>query len=791
MIGQSFLIIIRRFFKDPVFSLVTLMSLTIGFAAFVLLGQYMNGILSWDKFNEKYDRIYRVQLFQDQKENVVVHSQSVTAALSRHELLKLPEVEKIVLMHDVGDNNKNGTFLSVDKKSQFLTRYGYFADQTVFDVFTFRFLEGDPLQALTRPFSIVLSKTLANKLFPGSNALDNQVYGENKVVLTVTGVYEDFPHKSHWQPAYLLPMLSYTALTGVENYEDNYMRYSFQTYVLLKENADPEQVSVKIHNALKDYRKEHFPYLRPMSRLYIEPYFQPDFYYALAILAFNALLVLILSSINYINLQTANASTRFREIGIKKAVGFTKKQLWYQFIFESVALSLIGGLLGLLLAHLATPFFNKLIGGDKLTLLFSDWKLVGVVLAAAFLTGLLSGIHPAFAISSYNPVTALKQKFMQDRTNGINLKKILVTAQFSISIFLLIVGFIMYRQTHYMVTRDMGFESHNLLFANIVTSKTGPIAGLRERLLKHPEIQGVCHSDYIPYILPGGNEISWEGAYPDQKVFVRYSNVSYDFVPTFDLKMARGRNFSREFPADNTKCLINETAARVFGWTDPIGKQMEVNKTKYEVIGVLKDYVVFSVYNPLEPHLYRLIPDSVVSDRVYSVRYTPGQEVKAKEIVQQEFEAFFPDDAFEFTHIQDRIQNENAVKEWKSLMKVNIAFAVMSLIISSIGLFGLILLFTRHKLKEIGIRKVLGFSFSQLYYTLSSGFVKLLLISIIFAWPVAYLTYHILPGSDKYPLQIWEFLVATVIILIVAVATISYQIIKAVRTRVVEVLKDE
>lgn len=791
MIGQSFYIIIRRFFKDPVFSFVTLMSLTVGFTAFVLLSQFMNGIFSWDIHNVNYDRIYRVQLFQDQKENAVKHSSSVTAALSRHDLLNLPEVENVVLMHDVGDNNKNGTFLSVDKKNQFLTRYGFYADQSVFEIFTFRFLEGDPQNALTRPFSIVLSKTLADKLFPGNNALGRQVYGENKVTLTVTGVFEDLPHRSHWRPTYLLPMLSFTAITGWKNYEDNYMAYSFYIYILLKENADPAQVNAKIHDALKEYRKEHYPYLRPMSKLYIEPYFQPDFYYALAIMAFNALLVLILSSINYINLQTANASTRFREIGIKKAVGFTKKQLWNQFIFESVALSLIGGMLGLLLAHFTTPFFNRLIGGDKLTVLFTDWKLLMLVLFAALLTGLLSGIHPAFAISSYNPVAALKQRFIQDHTNGISLKKILVTAQFSISIFLLTVGLIMYRQTHYMVSKDMGFESHNLLFANIITDKTGPLTGLTQQLLNHPEIEGVCHSDYIPYILPGGNEISWEGAYPDQKVFVRYSRISYDFVPTFDMKMAKGRNFSREFPADYDKCLVNETAVRLFGWKDPIGKQMEVNNKKYEVIGVIKDYVVFSVHNPTEPHLYRLIPDSIVSDRVYSVRYAPGQEARAKEIVQREFEAFFPDDAFEFIPIQNRIQNENAVKEWRSLMKVNIAFALMSVIISSIGLFGLILLYVRHKLKEVGIRKVLGFSFGQLYFTLSSGFIKLLFISIVFAWPAAYYTYKILPGSDKYPIQIWEFIIATLIILFVAVATISYQIIKAVRTSAVEVLKDE
>jgi putative ABC transport system permease protein len=337
----------------------------------------------------------------------------------------------------------------------------------------------------------------------------------------------------------------------------------------------------------------------------------------------------------------------------------------------------------------------------------------------------------------------------------------------------------------------MGFESHNLLFANIVTDKKGSFASLRQQLLNHSEIADVCQSDYIPYILPGGNELSWEGGYPDQKVFVRYSNISHDFVPTFNMKMAYGRNFSREFPADYSKCLINETAVRVFGWKDPIGRQMLINDRTYQIIGVIKDYVVFSVHNPTEPHLYRLVPDTIVSDRVYSVRFTPGHEERAKEIVKKEFETFFPDDAFEFANIENLIQNENAVREWKHIMKVNVAFAILSVIVSSIGLFGLILFYTRHKLKEVGMRKVLGFSFAQLYYTLSSGFIKLMLISILFAWPAAYYTYKALPGANKYPIQIWEFLLATLLIFIVAVATISYQIIKAVRVNPVEILKEE
>jgi putative ABC transport system permease protein len=791
MLTQLIHSLVRRFFKDPLFSLINLTNLIFGFATFILLSQFISSQLSYDKHNANYDRIYRVQLFMDEKENKILHSSSITAALSRHNLPDLPEIEKIVLMHDVGNNNKNGIFLSADKKNQFLTRWGYFADQTVFDIFTFNFIEGDPYRTLTQPYSIVLSKTLADKLFPSGKAFGKQVYGENKVAFTVTGVYKDVPATSHWKPAYLIPMLSFTALTKWADYEDNYWAYSFYTYVLLKHNADPASVDKKIYNALKDYRKEHYPYLRPMSLLYLNPYHQKDLSIVLGLYSFIAILILVLSAINFINLQTANATTRFREIGVMKTVGFNKKRLWSQFIIESILLAVVAFILGLVAAQMAMPAFNKMIGEDLLTNVFVDWKLILIIFSLTLLTGFLSGIHPAFVISAFNPVKALKQKFVQEETNGITLKKVLVTFQFAISLFLIIVSAVIYRQSQYMLTKNMGFESHNLLFANIITNTKGSFNVLRQNLISHPEIVDACESDYIPFILPGGDDLTWEGALSDEKVFVRISNISYDFVSTFDMKISSGRNFSREFPADADKCLINETAARIFGWNEPVGKHVRLYNKDVEVIGVIRDYIVFSVHNPLEPHMYCLLPDSLKSDAVYSVRFKQGYDRQALKIVNEEFSKFFAEDAFEFRNIQSLIQNENATLVWKKMMKVSVFFSVLSLVISSIGLFGLILFYSRQKMKEIGIRKVLGFSFRSLYYTMSSGFIRLLFISVAIAWPASYAVYKLLPTANKYPFQITEFLLATILILIVALVTISFQIIKALKTRAVDVLKDE
>jgi putative ABC transport system permease protein len=785
--------LLRRITKDKLLYFIIFANLIVGYSSFILISQFISGEFNWDKYNTNYDRIYRLQLFMDQEENAIKHTWSVTAGLSRKELTEFPEIEKIVLIHDVGDNNKSGVFLSVDKENQLLTRYGYYADQSAFDVFTFKFIEGDPAQALTQPYSIVLSKELATKLFQGGGALGRQVYGENKVAFTVTGVYEDIPERSTWRPVYLLPMLSYTALTGDKNYENNYFGYSFYTYVMLKPGADPLSIDKQIYDALKDFRKEHHPYLRPMSKLNLNPFFDPSLLIAISLIGFLSVLILVLTSINFINLQTANATNRLREIGIKKTLGFSKKQLWLQVIIETMSLTFVAALAGIVVAQVALPSLNNIFSNKIFTFpdILENKKLILIIFAVTALTGFLSGIHPAYVISSYNPVAALKTKYIVDKSNGVSLKKVLVTIQFSISVFILIVAFIIYRQTEYMLKKDLGFNSSTVLFSNIVTDKKGSFEPLRRNLLEHSEIRDACIADYIPFILPGGDDLHWDGAAPDEKVFVRFSRVSYDFVPTFGLKMTKGRNFSKEFTSDVNSCLINETAERVFSWSDPIGKRIRAYGKEYDVVGVIRDYTAFSVFNPIEPHLYTLLPDSLVSNAVYAVSFAEGKEQEALRAVNEEFQKFMPEDAYDFRNIQFLVQNENAVTAFGSLRKLTGLIALLTIIISSIGLFGLILFMTQKKMKEIGIRKVLGFSFGNLYITLSSWFIKLMVISLAIAWPAAYYVYKVLPGSDKYSLQVWEFLVATIIIMIVAIATISYQIIKALKVKPVEILKDE
>jgi len=790
MIKQFFTLAIRNILKDKIFSLINFTNLVVGFATFILVALVINEELSWDKQNENYNRIYRLQLFMDEPASTTQHTWSVTAALSRHELLNQPEIEKVALLHDVSDNNMEGVFLSPDKKNQFLIRFGYYSDQTIFDILTFKFLEGDFRQALTQPNSIVLSKKVAEQLFPSGKAFGKIIYGENKVQFTVTGVYADFPANSSLNPQYLVPMSSFASISNFKDYETNYWAYAFYTYVLLKPNANPATVDKRIFNALKDYRKEHHPYLRPLSMVHLNPYFQKDYHIFLSIVSATAFFILILSSINYINLQTANATTRLREIGIKKSVGFSKTMLLRQFVGESMLTSFISGLLGIYLAQLSLPLFNKIVGTTVLTNVFGNLSLLGILLLVTIITGMLSGLYPAYVIASYNPVKALKQKFVQDDTNGFSLKKALIVMQFSISLFLLFVSFIVYKQTNYMLTMNMGYERKNLMYANITTYKVGTFDQVRDRLLKHPEIEDACFSNYIPYILPGGDDLTWDGAKSGDKVFVRVSKVSYDYLTTFKMKLATGRNFSREY-ADKNSCLINETATRIFNWKDPIGKTMKLWGKDYTVVGVMKDYYPYSPHNAIEPHLFRLMTDSVGLTGLYTVRFAPGKEQKAMQIVKDEFERSYPEDVAQFRDYEHLVYIDMGTKGWETFRNITIFLAILSILISSIGLFGLVMFYAKRKLKEIGLRKVFGFSLGSLYFTMTSGFISYILISVILAWPAGYYVYKNLPGATRYPVQIWEFLLATAITLIVALFTISFQVLKASQVDPAQILKDE
>lgn len=792
MIRHFFINIFRNIRHNMVFTAINLTNLIIGFAVFILFSVMINYEINYDKFNTNYDRIYRVQTKQEDSypTNFCTYS---PAAFRFHLMEDVPEVDKVLLMREVSGGAKgSGQFFTLSDGSQLYQLNGYWSENTIFDIFSITLKEGDKASALTEPNTIALSETLSNKIFPEGNAVGKQVIVGKRFPVTVSAVYVDFPKDSHLQPTYLVSMSTYPMLSGENAFGENWTAIEFDNYVLLKKGADPKLVNAKIKDAFKNVKnfEKSSPYLHPLSKLHVSPNSQPDMLIGMGILSLAAILVLILASVNYVNLSLANSTQRSTEIGIKKVIGSSKKLIATQFLAETVLHSLFATIVALFVAQVSFPLLNHLLNKNIDYSLWDNPKLILFIFLVSILVGVLSGLYPSLIISSYNPVKVLKGKIFSNHGNSVSIKKILVAAQFSISLFMLIVSFILFNHVNFILNKDLGFDNRNILYTEINPRDKMSFETIKTSLLQHSEIADISFSSTIPFVGNIGGYVSWEGGSQDEKEMISRNYVNYDFIPTYNLKMAYGRNFSKEYPADNKACIINETALKVFGWSDPIGKHVTLSGTSYPVIGVVKDFHPFSVHNPIPTYIMFLNNNVISGSTLLSVRFN-GDEQKARTLITNELENIFPNDPFEFKDFSVAFYLDEAIPFWQSMKRMFLFFAVVTLLISSIGLFGLILFTVKRRMKEIGVRKVLGSSIAAVYWQLSTEVLGMLGFAILIGCPAAIYIYKTMPGAYKEPLTITEFLVAVVLVAIIAFVTISYHVLKVAVRNPVEALRYE
>ncbi len=792
MIRHFFTNIFRNISHNLVFTVINLTNLIIGFSVFILFGVMINYEINYDKFNTNYDRIYRVQTKQEDSypTNFCTYS---PPAYRFHLMENVPEVDKVLLMREVSGGAKgSGQFFTLPNGSQLYELNGYWSENTIFDIFSIRLKEGDKATALTSPYSIALSETVANKLFPEGDAVGKQVIVGKRFPLTVSAVYVDFPKNSNLQATYLVSMPTYPILSGETLFGDSWTDIEFDNYVLLKKGANPKLVDAKIKDAFKNVKnfEKSSPYLHPLSKLHVSPNSQPDMLIGLGILSLAAILVLVLAGVNYVNLSLANSTQRSTEIGIKKVIGSSKKLIATQFLAETIAHNLFATIVALFVAQASFPLLNHLLNKNIDYSLWGNPQLLLTIFLVSLLVGVLSGLYPSMVISSYSPVKVLKGKIFSNGGNSISIKKILVAAQFSISLFMLVVSFILFNHVNFILNKDLGFDSRKILYTEINPRDNMSFETVKTSMLQHPEIADISFSSTIPFIGNIGGYVSWEGGAPEEREMVSRNYVNYDFIPTYNLKMIYGRNFSKEYPADNKSCIINETAMKVFGWSDPIGKNITLEGKSFPVIGVVKDFHPFSVHNPI-PTYVMFLNNNVISGSTLLTVHFNGDEQKAKAVVTSELENIFPNDPFEFKDFSVAFYLDDAISFWQSMKRMFIFFAVVTLLISTIGLFGLILFTVKRRTKEIGVRKVLGSSVISVYWQLSIEVVGMLGFAILVGCPAAIYIYKTMPGAYKEPLSINEFLVAIAIVAVIAFITISYHVMKVAVSNPVEALRYE
>jgi putative ABC transport system permease protein len=789
MISAILKISVRNILKNKIYSAINIFGLALGFTAFILIGLFVQYELNWDKVNTKYDRIYRVQRhyaktrYAMDGNDISPHSRAITAQLLEKQF---PDFERISTIRE-----NNGKFLASIPNRQVYDEKGICADSCFFDIFTYRFIEGTQSGALNDPFTIVLSKTMADKLFAGKGALGKTVSFEKKFDFKVTGVYTDLPENSVVRPSYIVSFSSLAKTNGITR--SDIWSGDCMTYALLKAGVDSKYLENKIKNIFSGFNGIEYEELRlcPMHKLYLSFNGRNDYMIVLALYGLIGIFILIMSAFNYINLTTANSSTRGKEVAIKKISGSSRAMLVIQFLGETIVISLLALGFAFMLSKIFLPVFSSIVNKHIGLSLLNDRSFIGLTMLISLGVGLLSGIYPALFLSSHKIVSLFRGELFGKGREKFSMKKALVTFQFAISIFLILVTLSFSLQIRYLATKDLGFDKNNILYTRMSVSERGvSFDQLRNRILQHLEIVDASMSRHIPFASYGGGMTNWENGNPEEKINCRFNDVSYDFVKNMGITLIAGRDFSRNFPGDIGKsCLINETAVQCFGWDNPIGKRL--NNNRLTVVGVVKNYIYKDMHNGIEPAILVLAPEETTGDWTFAFRVDPRNQQKAKAILTSEFGNIFPVDPFEFHDLSSTFVNENTFKTYQSVNRTILFFTIFNILLAMIGLLGLVSFTVVHRTKEIGVRKINGSSSISIFYLLSREYFVLLFYSMLIAFPAAMLMYRAIPGSYKLPPQPWIYLLGTAILFVIILLTTGYQTIKAATRNPVEALRYE
>jgi putative ABC transport system permease protein len=770
----------RNLWRNKVFSFINILGLTVGLTACFFIFLYVHFELSYDKFHSKGDRIYHVTC-DIKTPSELIKSGSTPWPFGPNMQQDFPEVEAFTRFSP-------GNLLVKKGNVSFQEEHSLFADSSIFRVFDFKLLKGNPATALQEVNNIVLSKSAVKKYFGEADPVGQTVLLTGDLMpATVTGVMEDMPENSQIKTDMLVSMSTLVKLNkGIDGAWGN---FGATTFLLLKPHTHPAALEARFPDFIERHngeqrRKAKMFYtvlLQLLQGIYLystHPAYEQGSITNVYIFSLVAIFILFIACINFINLTTARSVERAKEIGIRKVVGATRFELLRQFIGECVLLCLIAYVLTLVLFMSLVPMFNLLAGKTITTGLLANGMYLLILFVAAICIGLLAGIYPALVLSSFKPVTVLKGRFSTG-TKGTFLRKGLVVTQFAISIALIIGTIIVYLQMNYMHNKDLGFNKEQMLV--IDTHGDPGKEALKDAIARMPKVNAVTMSSGIP----GG---STNGAYSEiqnkqgemQVANLDLYSVDYDFLKEYDIKVLAGRGFSRDFGTDTTKAMvINEKAAKLFGYATPaeaIGRSYRQWGREGVIIGVVKDFHFRSLQEDIKPLTMRIEPHDC---EVISLKIAPGNFSGTLTAIEGKWRAIMPNRPFSYYFLDEFFDRQYRAEERFGKLFFN--FALLAIIISCLGLLGLASYSALQRTREIGIRKVMGASVTDIVQLLSRDFLKLVLISFVIATPVAWYFMHKWLQVFAYRISIgwWIFAVSGIIALLIAIGTISYQALKA------------
>ncbi len=800
-----FKIAFRNMFRNRLYSLINLTGLAIGLAACLMIWLWVQNELSFDRFHGNAERIYRVERkfdFRDMHGQAPVTSGPFGPALVND----YPEIENYVRLHRQEISFK-------DHRNLFHKQQLIFADNSIFEIFDFHLERGDPRTALMQPTSMVLTRENAVKYFGTEDVIGQSLnvdWRGSSVDFQITGILEEVPQNSHFRFDVLASLSSYPP-EQMSGWFGNFL----YTHVLVREGTDIKALEDKFSGFLTKYMAADFVkvvgpetdindvfqiklyplldiHLHPAQEFEIEPQGSMTSVYIFSAIA---VLILIIACINFMNLSTARANKRAREVGIRKTVGAHKRQLRGQFLGESVLLAIIALVLAVLLIRLFIPMFNAISGKSlSMSTLFqmNNWAiLVGIALAA----GLLAGLYPAFYLTRFDPARVLKGG-AQSGTGKSVFRRSMAVIQFVISITLIIGTLIIFRQMDYIQNKSLGFDKENVVIIPADSQQVSQnIEAFRNTLTADTRIKSFSVSSNIPGSLMF-SDTAYKRSDTDDVFSMIFMETDYEFVDTYGFSVIQGRKFSKEFGTDiEGATIINRAACREIGYTpeEAVGKKLlrfvEVNEfQELTIVGVVEDFHFKSLHKIIEPCLLVLDPDDF--DTI-SIRIMPGDVRGTLGFIQQNWEKIFPGEQFEYGFLDSRI--DLLYKNEGRMRSIFLIFACLSIFVACLGLFGLATFTAEEKTKEIGVRKVMGASVTNILFLLSKEFSKWVLVANVIAWPIAYFVMSKWLQNFAYQTGMgwWPFILSAILALLIALFTVSYQSIKAALSDPVECLRYE
>ncbi|HDR68459.1 MAG TPA: ABC transporter permease [Bacteroidaceae bacterium] len=810
LIKNYFLSLTRNLVKDRFFSVLNLLGLSVGIAASILIFIYIQDELTYDRHNQNFERIYRLEgdFYINEKRDLTAIVQIPLGPTLKDEFPEIEEQVRILPQRDLYFERETETF----REDSVM-----WCDSTIFRVFSFDFIAGDKSTALNDPYTVVMSKSLARKYFGTTDVIGESMKALDGSNYQITGVFEDLPANVHMRLNGLLSAATIEEQLGSQRFNDrsagSFWNVNTYAYVLLSENTYPEMILDKFPDFYEKYMASLGDQINASFKLRLTPlskiHYQKDnlnwdfpkgnmsYLYILIIVA---IFLIIIASINYTNLTTARATNRGKEIGIRKIGGANKKAIRYQFLGESLIMAILSGIIASVMVMIILGVFNDMASKTfSLRIIFQP-GILAFIIGTSLFTGFLSGIYPSFYLASFNPVSIMKGSNMAASDKGW-LRRGLVIVQFLISAVMIIGSIAVALQLKYIQNKDLGFDRENIICITLNDSVViNNLEAFREEIKRHPSVEGTSLSTSVPGRFIGLQVMTIEGANNEMvEKAINLIIVDHDFADVMGLEIVSGRFYDMSFGSDPyNSFVVNETAVREFNWEgNPIGKKFVLGVNIEggtapvgEVIGVVKDFNYGSLHNPIEP-LVLVCLENPSFMRTLSVRYSGKNPQEVLTWIEEQRASFNPSYPFQYSILSDEL--EVLYAEEKIIFALLIAFTVLILFIASLGLLGLSAFMTVKRTHESGIRRVLGASQNQILVLFLYQFSKWVIISNILAWPIAYYIIKNWLQNFTYRIEFpfWTFIISLLASITIAILTVSWQSLKASRMNPATSIKRE